>query len=86
MLENIRLYTGISSFNILSANLQNFYFLLFFNFILKISFIKSYFNYLGGFVYYWFFVNYNNYDFSHLYSVFSFDYLLFAPIDVSNLL
>ena len=86
MLENIRLYTGITSFNILSANLQNFYFLLFFNFILKISFLKSYFNYLGGFVYYWFFVNYNSYDFSHFYSLFKADYLAFVVADVLSIL
>lgn len=85
-LENIRLYTGLNSFNVLSANLQNFYFLLFFNFILKISMVKSYLNYLGTFVYYWFFINYNNYDLGYFYLIFSNKYLLFIINDLSNII
>ena len=69
--ENARLYTDKSSFNIIAANVQNFYFLMFFNYILKISLIKNYLNYLGGFVYYWFYINHNAYDASYLYEIFS---------------
>ena len=43
--ENIRLYTNNTSFNLLAANLQNFYFLLFFNYILKFFTIKLFLNY-----------------------------------------
>ena len=50
--ENARLYADRTSFNVVAANLQNFYFLMFFNYILKVSLLKGYLNYLGGFVYF----------------------------------
>lgn len=81
-IENIRLYLNISSYNLLAANIQNFYFLLFFNFILKIGGIKMYLNYLGSFVYYWFFVNYSLYDFSYMYSLFNNSYILYFIYDL----
>lgn len=79
------MYTNQSSFNVLSANLQNFYFLLFFNYILKISFLKSYLNYLGSFVYFWFYANYNSYDLGYFYALFSAEYLLFIVNDLKNI-
>lgn len=85
MLENARLYLNYTSFNIISANLQNFYFLLFFNFILKISLLKTYFNYLGTFIYYWFYINYNLYDIGYLYHIFNINYIIYMYFDVLNL-
>lgn len=82
MLENIRLHLQHSSFNILSANIQNFYFLLFFNFILKISFIKNYLNYLVTFVYFWFYTNYNLYDYYYFYHLFQIKYIFYVIYDI----
>lgn len=80
--ENVRLYSNQTSFNIISANIQNFYFLMFFSYILKISFIKSYLNYFGTFVYYWFYVNTNLYDIGYMYWIFSTEYLFFVIYDI----
>lgn len=83
--ENARLYTDKSSFNVIAANVQNFYFLMFFNYILKVSLLKNYLNYLGGFVYYWFYINHNAYDASYMYELFSLRYTLYILNDISNL-
>lgn len=71
-----------SSFNILAAQHQNFYFLLFFGFILKIVFLKNYMNYLYEYVYYWFFVNYHFFDLSYIFYLFNYKYLLFIIFDL----
>lgn len=55
--ENIAVKTNKNSYNILSAQLQNLYFLLFFSFVLKIIYLKHYMNYLYEYVYFWFFIN-----------------------------
>lgn len=81
-LENIVARTGLASFNILAANLQNFYFLMFFNYILKITMVKSYLNYLGTYVFYWFYLNYNIYDITYFYELFSWSYFSFAATDI----
>lgn len=81
-LENISLRTQSSSYNIIAANLQNFYFLMFFNYILKITLLKSYLNYLGTYVFYWFFVNYNCYDFGYFYELFNLSYFFFLWNDL----
>lgn len=65
------------SFNILAAQHQNFYFLMFFGFILKIVFLKNYMNYLYEYIYYWFFVNYHFFDYSYIYYLFNYNYLVF---------
>ena len=83
--ENARLYTDRTSFNIIAANIQNFYFLMFFNYILKVSLLKNYLNYLAGFVYYWFYVNHNVYDASYMYELFSWRYIAYFIVDVTNL-
>lgn len=70
-----------TSFNILSAQHQNFYFLMFFGFILKIVFFKNYMNYLYEYVYYWFFVNYHYFDYSYIYYLFNYKYLIFFVFD-----
>lgn len=75
--ENIFSQTNLISFNILSANLQNFYFLLFFAFILKIVLWKHYFNYLYEYVYYWFYINYHFVDYNYFYYLFNYKYFLF---------
>ena len=80
--ENVRLVTGKTSFNVISANMQNFYFLMFFSYILKIGSIKQYLNYLGTFVYYWFYTNSNNYDFGYVYALFDLKFLLFPINDI----
>ncbi len=84
--ENARLFTNNTSFNVISANIQNFYFLMFFSYILKISLIKYYLNYFGSFVYYWFYTNPNAYDMGYIYSIFSARYFLFIFYDLLNLL
>ncbi len=84
--ENARLYTDKTSFNIIASNVQNFYFLMFFNYILKISLVKSYLNYLGSFVYYWFYLNYNAYDISYVYEIFSWRYCFYLIADIAYLL
>ena len=76
--ENINWRSTITSYNTLAANLQNFYFLMFFNYILKIALFKQYGVYLGTYVYYWFYLNPNGYDFSYVYSLFSVNYFFFA--------
>ena len=83
--ENVRLYTDKVSFNIIAANVQNFYFLLFFNYILKVSLLKTYLSYLGGFVYYWFYTNHSAYDVSYMYELFSWSYTLYPLYDIANL-
>lgn len=83
--ENARLYTDRTSFNVIAANIQNFYFLMFFNYILKISLIKNYLNYLGAFIYYWFYINHNSYDASYMYEIFSWRYVMYPLLDVSSL-
>lgn len=79
--ENISTRLNLTSFNALSANLQNFYFLMFFNYILKIVMLKQYFVYLGGYVFFWFYVNINNYDISYIYQLYSHEYLFFFVRD-----
>lgn len=81
-LENATLRTNNLSYNTLAANLQNFYFLMFFNYILKITLLKAYLGYFGTYVFYWFFINYNIYDFSYIYALFSLDYLKFLWNDL----
>jgi len=73
--------TKNTSFNILSAQHQNFYFLLFFGFILKIIFLKNYMNYLYEYVYYWFFVNYHFFDLSYMFYLFNYKYLIYVYFD-----
>lgn len=51
-LDNASNRTNGGSFNTLAANLQNFYFLMFFNYILKVSLAKQYLGYLGTYVFY----------------------------------
>lgn len=70
------IYLQNNSFNLIAANLQNFYFLMFFNFILKFVFLKTYFNYLGSFVYYWFVLNNNYYDSLYFYYLFDLNMFL----------
>lgn len=84
--ENARLFSNNTSFNAISANIQNFYFLMFFSYILKISLIKYYLNYLGSFVYYWFYTNPNAYDMGYIYALFSVKYVLFIFNDFINVL
>lgn len=79
--ENITLYTKKLSFNILAANLQNFYFLFFFGFILKIYLIKLYMNYLYEYIYYWFFLNYHFFDYNYLLYIFNIKYILYILCD-----
>lgn len=81
-LENASLRSSNTSFNSLAANLQNFYFLMFFNYILKITLAKAYLNYLGTYVFYWFYLNYNVYDISYAYELFSWSYLSFIWADL----
>lgn len=83
-LENASIRSNNTSFNIIAANIQNFYFLMFFNYILKISLLKAYLSYLGTFVFYWFFVNYNLYDWTYYYELFHINYLLFIFKDLIN--
>lgn len=71
-----------TSFNVLAAQHQNFYFLLFFGFILKIVFLKNYMNYLYEYVYYWFFVNYHFFDLSYIYYLFNINYITFFINDL----
>lgn len=75
--ENIKLHGNDTSFNILSSNLQNFYFLFFFNFILKFFTIKTFLNYLGTYVYFWFFINPNSYDFGYIYHLIDINYFVY---------
>lgn len=84
--ENARLFSNNTSFNAISANIQNFYFLMFFSYILKISLIKYYLNYLGSFVYYWFYTNPNAYDMGYVYALFSVKYVFFIFNDFINVL
>ena len=70
-----------TSYNILSATLQNCYFLLFFTFILKIVLFKTYMNYLYEYVYYWFFVNNHFFDMGYMYHIFSIKDFLFVFYD-----
>lgn len=69
------------SYNSHSSNLQNFFFLFFFSFILKINFFKTYINYLGSFVYYWFNVNYNLYDFNYIYIIYDNKFMFYLIYD-----
>lgn len=80
--ENINLHNKSLSYNILSSNLQNFFFLLFFSFILKIIFIKIYMNYLYEYIYYWFFINYHFYDLNYFFQIFNYNYLFFIINDL----
>lgn len=80
--ENIILHGYTYSYNILASFLQNFYFLLFFAFILKIILMKGYMNYLYEYVYYWFFINFHFYDLNHLFTLFSAKYICFLLNDV----
>lgn len=81
-LDNVTSRTHGGSYNTLAANLQNFYFLMFFNYILKVALIKHYFGYLGTYVFYWFFVNYNAYDLAYAYHLFDTRYFLFMWSDL----
>lgn len=74
-----------TSFNILAAQHQNFYFLLFFGFILKIIFLKNYMNYLYEYVYYWFFVNYHFFDLTYIWYLYSPKYLFYLINDLNCL-
>ena len=82
-LDNVTNRTHGGSYNTLAANLQNFYFLMFFNYILKIALVKHYLGYLGTYVFYWFFVNYNIYDLTYAYHLFDVRYLLFVWSDLT---
>lgn len=82
--ELISLRTKHVSYNILSSNLQNCYFLLFFTFILKIIFFKNYMNYLYEYVYYWFFVNNHFFDYNYFYYLISYKYFIFPLYDFVN--
>lgn len=82
-LDNVTNRTHGGSYNTLAANLQNFYFLMFFNYILKIALVKHYLGYLGTYVFYWFFVNYNTYDIAYAYHLFDANYLLFMWSDLT---
>lgn len=81
-LDNVTNRTHGGSYNTLAANLQNFYFLMFFNYILKITLVKHYLGYLGTYVFYWFFLNYNTYDIAYAYHLFDTNYLLFMWSDL----
>lgn len=76
--ENINWRLAITSYNTLAANLQNFYFLMFFNYILKIATFKQYMVYISTYVYYWFYLNSNGYDYMYAYSLFNINYFLFV--------
>lgn len=82
--ENACLLIKNESFNIISSNLQNMYFLMFFGFILKISLLKDYLIYIGGHAYYWFFLNYHYCDFSYMQSIFKIEYFLYVINDIYN--
>lgn len=71
-----KLHLKYNSFDVISANLQNFYFIIFFSFILKIILIKTYINYIAEYIFYWFVITNNNYDFVYLY------YILKAPLEI----
>lgn len=81
-LDNVANRTNGGSFNMLAANLQNFYFLMFFNYILKVSMAKQYLGYLGTYAFYWFFVNHNTYDLTYAYYLFNLKYLTFVCADL----
>lgn len=59
---NIFLHLGYLSFGIFSGNMQNFFFLFFFGFILKIITLKYYLNYIYEYVYFWFFQDFHFFD------------------------
>lgn len=80
--ENIRLQNNTISYNSLSSILQNFYFLMFFNYILKITLLKHYGLYLGEYIYYWFNVNYHFYDLTSFTVLNSFQYIIFIYYDL----
>lgn len=80
-LENASLRLNGRSFNSLAANLQNFYFLMFFNYILKISALKDYLSYLTVFAFYWFMLNHNVYDMTYVGFLIKPQYLLFLISD-----
>lgn len=84
--ENLSFFTKNSSFNTISASLQNLYFLLFFSFILKILFLKYFMNLNFDSVYYWFYVNNHYYSNNTLFYLFPLKHIFYIYFDLINYL